>query len=203
VTSANTTRAPPQLIGGALCVDFANTVHWRGRPDAPDDHLRTYADLVQWCWQAGAISDSRRRQLLRGGAQRPEVAARVVHEAVELRETLVRLLLGRDAERDLEKLNRLLGRAPPRVRVSRTGDGFEWVRSGGESLEDPLWPILWDGVDLLTSEGRDPVRVCGDVECGWLFLDASRGHRRRWCSMETCGNRAKARRHYARQRRAH
>jgi predicted RNA-binding Zn ribbon-like protein len=68
-----------------------------------------------------------------------------------------------------------------------------------EPLEDPLWPILWSGVDLLTSERHDPVRTCGESECGWLFLDTSRGHRRRWCSRETCGNRAKARRHYARQ----
>src|SRR5690606_23867005 len=50
----------------------------------------------------------------------------------------------------------------------------------------------------LIADGLLPrLRQC--EACSWLFLDTSRGGRRRWCSMATCGNRAKARRHYRAQ----
>jgi len=48
------------------------------------------------------------------------------------------------------------------------------------------------------------IRVCEERlvgRCAWLFLDTSRNHSRRFCSMDECGNRAKQRRHY--QRRKH
>jgi len=67
-------------------------------------------------------------------------------------------------------------------------------------LAAPLWPVAWSAADLLTSGRVARVRACADRRCGWMFLDASRSRRRRWCSMEACGNRAKARRHYRRQR---
>ncbi|HVI75944.1 MAG TPA: CGNR zinc finger domain-containing protein, partial [Anaeromyxobacteraceae bacterium] len=69
------------------------------------------------------------------------------------------------------------------------------------ALDAPWWPVLAAAADLLAS--RDDlarVRVCGMSEageCGWLFLDRTKARSRRWCSMKDCGNRAKARRHYA------
>jgi len=53
---------------------------------------------------------------------------------------------------------------------------------------------------VLTGEALARVRECGGTACNWLFLDESRNRSRRWCSMESCGNRAKARRHYHRSR---
>ena len=57
-----------------------------------------------------------------------------------------------------------------------------------------LWPVARAAAELLTAEERVLVRQCGGDPCGWLFLDRSRKHNRRWCSMADCGNRAKARR---------
>src|SRR5207249_439631 len=54
--------------------------------------------------------------------------------------------------------------------------------------------------DLLASDHLKFVRACESKTCQWLFLDMSRNHRRRWCKMNLCGNRAKARRFYARQK---
>ena len=71
--------------------------------------------------------------------------------------------------------------------------------TGAGLLEAPLWPVVLDAWDVLTSPLIDRVRVCpGEGPCGWLFLDSSRAGNRRWCDMRTCGNRAKARTHYAR-----
>jgi predicted RNA-binding Zn ribbon-like protein len=56
--------------------------------------------------------------------------------------------------------------------------------------------VVWNAADLLTSDRREWVRSCRGRECGWMFLDLSRNATRRWCSMERCGDRAKARWHY-------
>ena len=63
-----------------------------------------------------------------------------------------------------------------------------------------LAPVLWSAGDLLTGGKLDKVKRCANPECGWLFLDDSRAGKRRWCSMQSCGNRAKAKRHYHRSR---
>jgi predicted RNA-binding Zn ribbon-like protein len=65
-----------------------------------------------------------------------------------------------------------------------------------------LWPVVRSAADLLTSERVVRVRECAAEDCAWLFVDTSRGPRRKWCDMSTCGNRAKARRYYARHRSA-
>jgi predicted RNA-binding Zn ribbon-like protein len=62
-----------------------------------------------------------------------------------------------------------------------------------------MWPVVHSAAELLTSPHLDRVRQCADDRgCGFLFFDTSRNGSRRWCSMESCGNRAKARRHYQR-----
>jgi predicted RNA-binding Zn ribbon-like protein len=63
-----------------------------------------------------------------------------------------------------------------------------------------LWPVVLAAADLLTSGDRARIHECAGPGCGWLFLDTSRNRRRRWCTMQGCGNRAKARRFYERAR---
>jgi predicted RNA-binding Zn ribbon-like protein len=65
-----------------------------------------------------------------------------------------------------------------------------------------LWPVLQSAAELLTSDEIHQVRECNSDRCTWLFVDRSRTHRRRWCDMKTCGNRAKARRHYQRTKKS-
>jgi predicted RNA-binding Zn ribbon-like protein len=62
----------------------------------------------------------------------------------------------------------------------------------GAGLAAPLHAAVWSAAELLTSDDVRFVRACPGSGCGWLFLD--RRGRRQWCTMETCGNRAKARR---------
>ena len=94
----------------------------------------------------------------------------------------------------------ILEQAPARDALSARDGGFAWAAGApGTPLRRPLWPVLWSAADLLTSDRLARVRSCGDPRCGWLFLDTSRNRSRRWCDMADCGNRAKARRHYARR----
>jgi predicted RNA-binding Zn ribbon-like protein len=67
-------------------------------------------------------------------------------------------------------------------------------------MDQMLWPVARSAAELLTSERAGRVRECASETCSWLFLDGSRNGRRKWCDMASCGNRAKARRYYARHR---
>jgi predicted RNA-binding Zn ribbon-like protein len=200
----------PNLLGGTLAVDLINTVGWRGRLGAArQERLSSYGELVHWARHAGALAAGEVAGLLAAARRDPAAAAQALERALALREALARLFASRTVRRaDLEVVNALLSEAPPRTRLVAGPGQLRWSeerphgarRARVAALMRPLWPVVWDATALLSSPRRAQVRGCGDRECGWMFLDASRGHTRRWCSMEDCGNRAKARRHYLRTR---
>ncbi len=194
-----------ELLGGRLCLDFANTVSGSRETDARD-RLRDYAGLLSWGRQAGAISEAQARRLLAEARRRPADAERAFREAIALREALYQVFLAFAQDREpgkagLEAVNAALGRALAHRRIRR-GEGccaLGWEEVPG-ALDAVLWPVAASAAELLVS-GDDlaRVRVCGlheTGECGWLFVDETKSHTRRWCSMKDCGNRAKARRHY-------
>jgi predicted RNA-binding Zn ribbon-like protein len=80
---------------------------------------------------------------------------------------------------------------------------FEWkFESDSYDLFTPLRPIARDAAELLASDRLEYVRACASKTCEWLFLDESKNHRRRWCDMTKCGNRAKVKRFYTRRKKA-
>ncbi|MER3457132.1 MAG: hypothetical protein C4304_09720 [candidate division GAL15 bacterium] len=200
-----TPQAPPsasnlKLVGGRLCLDFVNTVDWHGT-DHPKEWLTSFDEFVQWAVHAGAVDRQTAEGLMAAGRARPAEAAGALREALALREAMYRIFAAVAAAReppadDLEHLNRALARALPRLRLQARPGGFDWAWADDEAtpLDRPLWPILASAAELLTSGDLARVRRCADDECGWLFVDMSRNRSRRWCAMEDCGNRAKARR---------
>lgn len=64
------------------------------------------------------------------------------------------------------------------------------------TVESLLGLIAHEAALLLESNQLDLVRRCANPDCKLLFLDTSRSKKRKWCSMEICGNRAKAANHY-------
>ena len=89
--------------------------------------------------------------------------------------------------------------APPRRACgSSRAPSPAWRVDAARRIELPLLRVAWAAGELLTSGELDRVKACPGDECGWLFLD--RSGRRRWCSMDSCGNRAKVRAHAARHR---
>ena len=88
-------------------------------------------------------------------------------------------------------------------RYFRDGEGWpELVRLYAKSLADDGTEleraILHGALKLALSDGSARVKVCGN--CGWLFVDRTRNQNKRWCITALCGNRTKARRHYALKR---
>jgi predicted RNA-binding Zn ribbon-like protein len=194
-----------KLSGGALCLDFTNTVHCYGCADL-GEYLNTYHDLVAWSRQVGTITDDEAKTLSRRAAGHPVEAKSAHRRAIELREAIYRIFtiaLKRQspAQEDLAVFNNHLGAAMMRSQIVKTQEGFYWDMSGNKAnLDWILNPVIRSAADLLVSEDLRRVKKCADPICGWLFLDISRNRSRRWCDMADCGNRAKAGRFYKKKK---
>jgi len=195
-----------ELVGGELCLDFVNTAS-RRTPTPRRDRLGTYADLLYWSREAGALSGAQARLLAKEAGRDPARAQDVLQRARELREAIYRVFSAHGGRRKprSEDLDMICGwwaeAAAHRRLVSRDGGpAFEWPRDA-EHLEQPLWPVAVSATELYTSSpDLSRVKECQSDNCNWLFLDVSKNRSRRWCDMRDCGNRAKARRHYERHR---
>lgn len=185
-----------EYIGGDVSTDFVNTKS--GRLERPGhEHIQTYADLCEFARQAGALSSAEARPLIAGAAKRPEKAAQIYRRGVALREAIfrafTRIAVKKDpAPEDLEIIGAEAADAFAHARVVKVAAGFGWEWPQGDDLARPLWPIARSASDLLTNDrDRERIRECSDDTCAWLFVDRTKNHTRRWCDMETCGNRAK------------
>jgi predicted RNA-binding Zn ribbon-like protein len=169
--------------GGHLALDFVNTIDPR-YGDERVEYLGDYAALVEWAAWVGVLDDP--------GELRSREATAVHRRALRLREDLYALL--RPARESPPDISRELRRAMSHLALRPSGDGYEEAFEGDDA-DRMLWPVVRAAAALATSPQLARVRECAGTDCGWLFLDASKAGRRRWCSMEVCGNRAKARRY--------
>jgi predicted RNA-binding Zn ribbon-like protein len=185
-----------RLLGNALSLDFANSVDWSadGKPTR-DDVLNLPDDLRRWGTRLG-LGDTG------GRPTRAEFGA-----AVDLRKALhdVFAALGhgeQPPQRSLRTIAEHHAEAAAHARLERDDDtGTFRLAWRGTDPRRIRWAVVTDAVALLADPERvSRIRHCPGHDCGWVFLDLS--GRRRWCSMETCGSRAKMRRLYARRRAA-
>jgi predicted RNA-binding Zn ribbon-like protein len=192
-----------QLVGGDLCLDFTNTMGGH-RSGIAREKLNSYDDFTSWCRQAGIVTEHQASSMRRHAAEQPHSALSVLSRARDVREAIYRIFMAvietrKPKDADLGQLNSELARAQNRLRLSACKDGagfaWNWTSQDG-SLDEPLGPIARAAADLLTNHHTlAQVRQCGGENCGWLFIDSSKNHSRRWCDMRDCGNRAKVRRH--------
>ena len=196
-------ESPPSIRAPAedLCLDFANTLSWRGTA-APVEALGGVPELVAWLARVGQQTSPAAGTIADWPRRHPKRAARLFAECIKVRETIFRCCFAvasakAVAEADVAVLNRALADAPPRQRLSRDSAGFAWaVEREPPSAAMLLAPVLWSAADLLTRADRLHVRRCANDACLWLFIDRSKTGSRRWCDTASCGNRAKAQRHY-------
>jgi predicted RNA-binding Zn ribbon-like protein len=196
----------PKLVGGALCLDFVNTVDPRHAVDR-HDYLNDYGALVAWAFHAGVVEESEARRLLNRAKRKPDEGRNVWQRAIRLRESIYRVFSDVAEQRPAQAhalacLNRELRDAMANTTIVASPKALLWRWDEVRSRLDPvLWPIVRSAADLLVEGPLDRIRECpGEGNCGWLFVDLSKNAKRRWCDMSSCGNRAKARRYYARIR---
>lgn len=197
-----------EFIAGRACLDFANTVDWRTSGE-PEELLQGYADLVGWSVRAGILEQALASRLEQEARADPQAATRAFGRALELREAIHRLFLAHahgESPRpdDLALVARAYADAVKHAGLVRNPSAPRYSWSFGESadLDRPSWPLALSAVELLESDEVTRVRECGGRGCGWLFLDETRNHGRRWCVSTACGNRERVRRYYARHTKA-
>jgi predicted RNA-binding Zn ribbon-like protein len=195
------------LTGGHIALDLANTISRRDDPERRREHLKSYSDLVAFALQDRILSARQANTLLLYAKQNNASAVRSFGKAIGLREAIYHVFRAiaqgsQVISDDLRTINNCSLQALLHRQLSRVDGGFrwEWQTSESQQLDRILWPIAQAASDLLTSDELKLVRWCEAPDCEWLFLDHSRNRSRRWCDMTSCGNRAKARRHYQRTR---
>ncbi|MFI6407567.1 CGNR zinc finger domain-containing protein [Streptomyces sp. NPDC050548] len=162
---------------GRLCLDFIRTLRHRGSPGVVEE-LPDAEALSAWVRQCGPCTTEGNADAAR---------ARDLREAVYVLITAARAGRMPDAH-PLALVNEAAAHPVPVPRLDRAGR-LDWL------AEDPvpatLALVARDALDLATSPSLTRLRNCAGPTCGALFLDTSRPGNRRWCSMGTCGNRAK------------
>jgi len=179
---------PFRFDPGALCLELLTT----GGPGrfARYEVLREPADLMAW------VERSRLPGGLELSVSREELeAARTLRDALFL--ATADRAQGRPLDpRHLAVVNAAAAEAPLVARIE--ADGRRGWAPGGTGTR-LLSTVARDAVDLFTGPYAHRIRECGAHDCYLLFVDTSRPGRRRWCAMEHCGNRHKARTHRARR----
>lgn len=192
---------------GQLCLDFANTAPMHAS-DHPQETLRTYHHLIDWGRKIEVLARQEANQLLKESGKRAPESNKVLERGIALREAIYRIVVAHlhgqaPAADDLDRLNRELELAHRYLRITPAENGYRlaWAKDNSR-LDRVLWHVARSAAELLTSaELFSRVGQCADDRgCGWLFIDWSRNHSRRWCDINDCGNRAKQRRHYQRSR---
>jgi predicted RNA-binding Zn ribbon-like protein len=194
------------LVGGHVALDLVNTVSWRLDTNRRRDNLHDYAALIGWCQRAGLLGPGAGRRLLAAAPGHPRLTQQTVHDVRTLREhahtLLASLVDGGEPSRVVvtpPDLRALLLDALARSEL--TGPPMRWQLTPDQHPDIPRLLAL-QVLDLLQSPQLSLLRRCHGPGCGWLFLDRTRSHTRRWCSSSDCGNRERARRHYTRHPRA-
>jgi len=200
-------RLHVKFIAGSLCLDFVNTVGGRGVSGAAiRDKIASYDDLLAWSVLAGSVDHRHAGALARLTARGVENAANILARGIRLREALYRLFKSamegrRPGGTDFDVLRQELSIARAHQRLTAQSGRFIWMLPAYSAAPDRiLWPIALAAAALLTSSDLARLGQCGGENCGWLFLDTSRNHRRQWCDMRDCGNRAKVQRFRQKQR---
>ena len=203
-----------ELIAGNLCLDFINTLD--NRPGGePKELLKNYYDLARFGEDTGILTPEQLHHLFERVRLMPDDTDDAMRRAHDLREALHEifsaLMHGQTPPQlAMEKLNANLHDAALHSRlVQPKALESETLQEGRlvwrfddltSSFNAILWPIARAAADLLASNDVALVRTCSSPACQWFFLDTSKNHRRRWCDMKVCGNRAKVRKFYARKR---
>jgi hypothetical protein len=193
----------PAHFAGDPALELCNT--WAGwetppEPGAPVDPRRDYLTdfdrFAVWTAHVGLLAHDDSERLRALGRERPRLADRSLHDVWRLRTALHDAVLDRADMEAFGTVAAYADRAAGASRLTRDDVLAQRLVDHSIGLSRGLLVTAQAAERLLTDPASATVRACPGDDCGWLFLDP-RG-RWRWCSMTSCGNRAKVRAHAAR-----
>jgi predicted RNA-binding Zn ribbon-like protein len=180
--------------------DFLNTIELEN--GALVERLTSLDTALTWLADAGVASDATAiTALARSAAARDALLTRLIITRTALRDVAHAVAHEEPPPRTaIDEVNRALA-SRERIELVAADDGVRLGHSHvGDAVDDLLARIAEPIVREIGNGHDERIRICANDTCRWLFYDESRAGRRRWCDMATCGNRAKAQRHRARQR---
>lgn len=202
------------LVGGHRALDLVNTVAPRVPAGEAFDHLQSPGDLLVWSQRTGLIDPVEGADVAAAWSTSPSAGRRALGAVKETREALYQVLAARiggpdgsaPTREELDHLSLAWASTVSRARLTPVTGGVgvaRWVVGSPPALL-VTDRVAQDAVDLLTAVDIERLGSCPVDEggCGWLFLDHTRNHSRRWCTMEACGSGAKSRRLTERRRRS-
>lgn len=180
--------------------DFLNTLELEG--DGLVERLTNLDTAASWLADAGVVPDATSiTTRSRTAAERDALLRRLITTRTALRD-VAHAVAHDEAPRPraIAEVNRALD-SRERIELVAATDGVRLGHSHvGDAIDDVLARIAEPIVREIGNGHDGRIRICANDTCRWIFCDESRAGRRRWCDMATCGNRAKAQRHRARQR---
>ena len=188
-----------ELVGGVLCLDFANTINSRREPE--HDYLLTYSDIVEWAGKVEILSVQQVKSLQQLETQDVRKVEGALEKGRKAREVIHRVFSAvanksEPKEDDLMAITHLYEEAIANGQHVRIDQHYKFAWRADETFDAFLWPIASSAESLLLTKELSRVKECPN--CRWLFLDTSKNQSRRWCSMNTCGARDKMRRYHKR-----
>jgi predicted RNA-binding Zn ribbon-like protein len=191
-----------RLSGDHPALDFANTIDSR-RGRWGTDFLHSFDDLLVIAERTAVLDSVVVSRLRKKASADPARARTAVDEAVTLREVIHQVFIAEDMGRAyppaaLKVVETAAREGRSRERLTHTKRGFTWSLPFDE-LEDVSRAFALRALELLIARNnRREVRECKGDNCGWLFLDHSKGGHRMWCSDASCGTRSRIARFRAR-----
>lgn len=183
-----------RMLAGAPALDFANTLHWRDGELL--DFISTYRALVEFCGPAHLLTEEEIRKVLRVAHEFPQRAANIHQSALAFRTVLKDWLNASAANLPRRRIPKKAMAAA----INKAGGGLnlgdlmELQDDSTTALQLPLLRIAAAVASLMLFPPEGDIRHCEADACGGFFLNTSRSKPRRWCAMDSCGNRMKAQR---------
>ncbi|SLN33739.1 CGNR zinc finger domain-containing protein [Ruegeria meonggei] len=161
-------------IAGRLALDFLNTANWTTDDRVLEEKIESFSDLELWM-RALSLPDALPPDLI---------------EDLHTFRSQLRSLFVKGERVSIDQFTKHVSKL-----VIHECGTVEYVR------QQPILSLIAVSALSVLSDERELKRVkkCPGSECGWLFIDETKNGRRKWCTMETCGNRAKSARNYARR----
>lgn len=192
MTDAHTAWVPEHFIGGHPALDLSNAVYDRRNPPLGNELFKSVVDIANWFHASGLVDESQAEAIARIA---DEGFVGRVHEVREASYAVFDAIASNE-----EPSSQTLG-----FLFSCSAGGLTAAPVAMEATRPGLTLDQWQDADavtaflaLLSIEAfftlpRERIHAC--PRCGWLFVDTSRGGKRRWCNMRICGNREKMSRH--------
>lgn len=186
------------VLGGALWINLANTV--RMREHRVTDMLEESGYLDEW------LHDNELHGLNTAGGDSAVPREDLLPELLRLR-GVCRLVLedldhgGTLSDETFAAMKIEASRLDVALRAERDAQGTPFLITYGQTaVQGVLYPIVRSLFETLASVSSDRIRICEHDDCILHFVDTSKSGKRRWCSMDTCGNRHKAAEFYAKKK---